>query len=76
MGNPAPANGMFRGNFEHVVDDKGQTPKDLVDILPRAAGRKYPQVFLVDKAGKLLMLQFDAPATAAEVLKLLTDNGG
>ena len=24
MGNPAPASGMFRGNFEHVVDDKGR----------------------------------------------------
>lgn len=59
-----------------VTDKDGGVPADLADLLKLASQKAYPQVFLVDKAGKLKTLQFDAPADAAALTQLLSANGG
>lgn len=58
------------------IADKDNKAPDVQDEIQKAAGKNFPQVFLNDKSGKLKQLQFDAPLTAADLLKLLENNGG
>lgn len=66
----------FRIVDKDVTGADGKPPKDLAPLLDLAAKKTYPQLFLVDKEGKLPSLQFDAPTDAAALIKLLTANGG
>lgn len=66
----------FRVVDKDVKDAFGNVPADLKPVIDDAAKKGYPQVYLMDRASKLPTLQFAAPLTATELLKLLTDNGG
>lgn len=71
-----------KGHNIRIVDkdvkgQDGSVPKDLTDILAEAASKPYPQVFLVDKAGKHKTVRFDASKLdVPALLKILDSNGG
>lgn len=58
-----------------VAGADGQPPADVKGYLARAAGKTYPQVFLVTPDGRL-MYQGDLPASAAQMQALLMKAGG
>lgn len=49
----------------------GQTPADLVPYINLAAGKKLPQIFILDMATNKLLLQGDCPTTADALLALM-----
>lgn len=58
-----------------VTDVNGKQPADLVPYFQLAAGKKLPQVFLIDEAGKL-RFQGDCSMKAADLIALLKQWGG
>lgn len=64
-----------KGHSLRIVD-KDNTAPDVQEAIGLAKGKSFPQVFLQDKAGKLKLLQFDAPPTATKLLELLDKWGG
>lgn len=59
-----------------VIGSDGKTPADLVDLIEKAKGKSYPQLFLVDKKSKQVVSQCDGPTKAVDLLKVLDANGG
>lgn len=58
-----------------VVGADGTPPKDVARFLEAAAGRNYPQVFLVDESGRTRFAG-PLPADPMKMLDLITSVGG
>lgn len=64
-------NHSWRIADKDVKNSEGKTPADLVDLIEKAKGKSYPQLFLVDKKSKEVVVQMDGPTKAADLLKVL-----
>jgi hypothetical protein len=58
-----------------VMGADGKPPADVTSYLARAAGKGYPQLYLVNTSGRLLW-EGNLPATAADLSALVTKIGG
>lgn len=58
-----------------VVGTDGKPPADVADYLKLSAGKKLPQLFLVDPSG-VVRFSGDLPGTTAELLALIQKFGG
>jgi hypothetical protein len=58
-----------------VVDPSGQTPRDVAPYIALAAGKGYPQIFLVTTTGKMVY-SGNLPDDPAGILSLLKKYGG
>lgn len=65
----------FRVADRDVKDKDGATPKDLKPYIDRAAGKGYPQLYIVNEAGRVYH-EGPLPATAAEILAIAKKAAG